>query len=418
MDKETKDALEGIGGAFNEMKTLVEAGTFTAEKKARIDAILDGSEEVSAKLLKISEDSKANADEVVELKKALEEAKVSESKIREQVDALEAEQIKRKISGNGDGKDYSFRETEEYKSLEFYCQKGNFNGYEGKATLRTDDQVSGGVMVVPEMDTMITKEIVEISQIRQVARVRSTNNQSLKMVIRKGIPVATYEGEAGTASESISNYGAEEITTYRLTHISPVTIDLLMNSQYPMENEILSDGAEAFAQGEGLNFVTGTGFQMPEGFVQDALLQAAAFAGTGSTGVMEPDDIIRMTGELKSGQNPMFALNRKTVADLRSKRSASGGYLWQPGLNGVVGNSIAGFPYITPIDMPDIAAGAFSVAFADFRRGYTILDRTGLTIIRDDVTAAADAIVKFTLHRYNTGRIILREAFKLLQIKA
>jgi len=37
--------------------------------------------------------------------------------------------------------------------------------------------------------------------------------------------------------------------------------------------------------------------------------------------------------------------------------------------------------------MPDIAANAFPIAFADFRRAYVIVDRRGTVVVRDNLTA-------------------------------
>jgi HK97 family phage major capsid protein len=37
--------------------------------------------------------------------------------------------------------------------------------------------------------------------------------------------------------------------------------------------------------------------------------------------------------------------------------------------------------------MPDVAAGSLSIAFGDFKRGYLIVDRAGVRVIRDPFTA-------------------------------
>ena len=37
--------------------------------------------------------------------------------------------------------------------------------------------------------------------------------------------------------------------------------------------------------------------------------------------------------------------------------------------------------------MPDIAASSFAVAFGDFAKGYLIVDRAGVRVLRDPFTA-------------------------------
>ena len=87
-------------------------------------------------------------------------------------------------------------------------------------------------------------------------------------------------------------------------------------------------------------------------------------------------------------------------------------------MNGVVANTINGFPYLIADDMPDIANGSKSIAFGDFLRGYTIVDRTGLSVVRDEYTQKKLAIVEFTLNRWNTGQVTLPEAIKIITTKA
>ena len=41
------------------------------------------------------------------------------------------------------------------------------------------------------------------------------------------------------------------------------------------------------------------------------------------------------------------------------------------------------FPVIEAEDMPDIAANSLSIAFGDFSRGYLVVDRAGVTVLRD-----------------------------------
>lgn len=58
---------------------------------------------------------------------------------------------------------------------------------------------------------------------------------------------------------------------------------------------------------------------------------------------------------------------------------ASGLELGQP-------SSLAGYGVAENEQMPDIAADAKAIAFGNFKRGYTIVDRIGTRILRDPYT--------------------------------
>ena len=231
----------------------------------------------------------------------------------------------------------------------------------------------------------------------------------------RSIPVATYEGETDAGGDSNSTYENETITTFRQTFSAPITMDMLMDSAFNMESEIMSDAAEAFALGEGNNFVNGVGAKTPKGFLQDSRVGGLI---SSTSGTIDADDVILISGELKVGYNPTYVFNRRTLASLRTLKATDGNFLWAPGLNGVVANTINGSPYSIAEAMPDIASNSKSIAFGDFLRGYTIVDRTGLSVIRDEFTLKKKAIVEFTLNRWNTGQVVLPEAIKVITTKA
>lgn len=349
-----------------------------------------------------------------ELSNQLAEKKKAEDELKERIDGLELE-LSRKGAGNG----ADYKEKPEYKAMQMYVQKGvEALSMEQKATLRTDIATQGGYLTMPEMDNMIIKKITEISPMRSVARVRTVGSKTLAIPTRTSIPVATYEGEAAAGGDSISNYGQETLTAYRMTVTVPYTYDQLIDSEFDLESEINSDVAEAFAFTEGGKFVNGTGAKQPEGFLSNAAV-AANFRETANSGTITGDDILLLAGDLKVGYDPRYAMNRQTLAFLRTlKGTTNDHYLWQVGLGPQQPNTLAGLPYVIMQDMPVIAAGALSVALADFQRGYTIIDRTGLQVIRDDYTKKRNNIIEVTFHRYNHGQVTLAEAFKVLKIKA
>lgn len=384
--KALRETVEKFGADSAQFKSMVDATNTALEKQEK------ASQEFTAKL----------AEEI----KAKEE-------LKERIDGLELELSRKGSTGS------NYKDKPEYKALQLYAQKGlDALDAEQKATLRTDVATQGGYLTMPEMDNMIIKKITEISPVRSVARVRTVGSKTLSIPTRTSIPVATYEGEAAAGGESNSGYGQETLTAYRLTVTVPYTYDQLIDSEFDMESEIMNDVAEAFAFTEGNRFVLGTGAKQPEGFLSNAAVVADARESLAS-GVISGDDVLLLAGDLKVGYNPMYAMNRQTLALLRTlKGSTNDHYLWQVGLGPTQPNTLAGAPYVLMQDMPSVAANSLSLVYADFMRGYTIIDRTGLQVIRDDVTRKKNNIIELTFHRYNHGQVVLPEAFKLLKTKA
>lgn len=414
--------IETVMEAVTLLRKDVETKSLDPDKIKALNAILDSTEARSQAINALEAKNTQLNEDIVELKKVktqYEDARKIDmekaGEFKERIDALEAE-IARGLKG--DTSDVEVKNTEEYKALEEYCRVGDLRmGEEHKVLLRTDVDTDGGVLTPAEMDTMITKKIVEIDPVRGVARVRTIASKSIILPIRAGEPIAQFEGEAELGTDSASTYESETVVPFRLTHTTPITKDLLQDGAFDMESEIIDDGAEAFGFGEGNGFIVGTGFKQPQGIFIDTRLTTGA-RETLASGLLDADTIILITGDLKTGYAPSYMLNRRTLAIIRTFKSTTGQFLWQPGLNGPVANTLNGFPYALANSVPDVAASAFAVGFGDFRRGYTIVDRTGMEIIRDELTQKRKAIIEFTMHRWTTGQVTLPEAIKLIKIKA
>lgn len=413
MEPITQEELGKLGNAVHELRRAVETKTLDEDKFKKLNVVLDSYEEKNQALVTATKQLENHEKTIADFKTQLEEKGVEAGKIREQVDALEMA-LAKSITANSPN---SYRDSQEFKSFKSFVVEGEKNmSLELKAELRTDGATEGGVLVIPEMEGNILKAITEIDPIRSIARVRPISTKSLIVPIEKTIPVAQYEGEAEMGTESVGSYGSETLTAFRLTHTVPITRDMLMDAAFNMEAEIMDASARAFAYGEGYGFVLGTGFKQPTGFLNDSRI--TGLTGTGGSGAISADDPIRLQGELKQGYNGTFVMNRRTLANLRTKKSTDGVYLWQPGLNGPAMATLSGDPYVLANSMPDIAGSAKVLAYGDFGIGYLIVDRTATEVIRDDYTRKKEAIVEYTIHRWNTGKVVLPEAIKVLTLQA
>ena len=72
-----------------------------------------------------------------------------------------------------------------------------------------------------------------------------------------------------------------------------------------------------------------------------------------------------------------------------------------------------GYPIVDDDNMPDVGAGAFPVAFGDFQRGYLIVDRFGIRVLRDPYTNKP-YVMFYTTTRVGGG-VQNFEAIKLLK---
>jgi HK97 family phage major capsid protein len=140
---------------------------------------------------------------------------------------------------------------------------------------------------------------------------------------------------------------------------------------------------------------------------------AGAFAASNPS-----DTLVDLIYALKAGyrQNGSFVMNRKTQATIRKFKDSTGAYLWQPPAQSGGRATLMTFPVVEAEDMPDVAANSLAVAFGDFQRGYLIVDRVGVRVLRDPYSAKP-YVLFYTTKRVGGG-VQDFDAIKLLKMAA
>lgn len=328
---------------------------------------------------------------------------------KDNVKNLEAKLARPGLSGK------SAEYTAEKKAFESYIRKGEkFMTVDELKTLNTESGSDGGFLIPTELDNQITKKIIEISDVRKVARVRPMG-KLMRIPIRNNLVTSGWQGEMQTGVTSQSSYGQKELVAKTLMVTVPITRQELEDAAFDMEAQIAEDVATEFARQEGAAFVNGSGNPTtPQGFMTDLTIE---FFNSGSATDITMDSILNLPGQLKVGYNPIWAFNRRTKAKIRTLKDSIGNYLWQAGnIAAGVPNMLDGYSYVEWIDMPDIGSGTYPVIFGDFYRGYTIGDRQGMYMIRDDYTLKNQNTVEFQFSKRSDGLVILSEAFKKIKI--
>ncbi|MGN6499192.1 MAG: phage major capsid protein, partial [Tsuneonella sp.] len=128
--------------------------------------------------------------------------------------------------------------------------------------------------------------------------------------------------------------------------------------------------------------------------------------------------LIDLVHTMKAGhrQGASWVMNAATLAEVRKLKTADGAFLWQPGLVEGQPDRLLGYPVVEAEDMPDIAAGAFPIAFGNFRAGYLIAERSATQILRDPFTNKP--FVHFYATKRVGGQVLDSAAIKLLKIEA
>lgn len=184
-----------------------------------------------------------------------------------------AEAIELKLSrpggvANDNGGDDEKQAAIEKRAFGTFLRRGPEQmGADEAKSLKVADDTTGGYLAPPDFVKEVIKGIIEISPVRQAARVGQTAAGSVILPKRTGTPTASWVGETETRNPTDSAYGQVEITTHEAACYVDVSRRLLEDSAVNVEAEVAADLAEEFGRLEGVAFVSGDGKKKPTGFL-------------------------------------------------------------------------------------------------------------------------------------------------------
>lgn len=381
----------------------------------------------------------ANDERLGELERKLTADVVSEEKVARINEALDRQKKKLdeltlaarrpELSGNAET---GLASREHKRAFERYVRKGEaheLRGLEAKA-LSTQPDPDGGYLVPVETERMIDRIVSEVSPIRAIAGIRQIGSSSYKKPFALGGLQTGWVGETEarpqTATPSLAEIEFPAMELYAMPAATPTLLD---DAAVNIDQWLAEEVQTAFAEQEGAAFVGGDGVKKPRGFLDYERVADNAwewgklgFVATGNEGAFPTsnpgDKLIDLIYAVKSGYraNGRFVMNRSTQAAIRKFKDTDGNYLWQPGLAAGQPPTLLNFPVTEAEDMPSIAADAPAIAFGDFRRGYLIVDRLGIRVLRDPYSAKP-YVLFYTTKRVGGG-VQNFEAIKFLQFSS
>ncbi|OKL43203.1 phage major capsid protein [Pseudovibrio exalbescens] len=408
------EALDQLLGAFEDYRHANDERLDELEKKSQVDTLVED------KLRRMDEALDKQMERVNEL------ALKSRRPEKPGLETVGSGRSTQRAQAGG------FAATEHKAAFERYVRQGqeqDLRQLEVKA-LSVGSDADGGYLVPEQTEAEILLRLANVSPIRAIAGNRQITGNTFKKPFSKSGLASGWVGETAARPETASPDLAElAFPTMELYAMPAATQTLLDDSAINVDEWIAQEVQAAFAEKEGAAFISGNGTNAPRGFLDYTQVDETGWSwgniGTLSTGAdgafaaSNPGDVlIDLVYALKAGfrQNARFVFNRSTQAALRKLKDGQGNYLWQPPTSPGSSASLMSFPVTEAEDMPDIGSATTPIAFGDFQRGYLVVDRLGVRILRDPYSNKP-YVLFYTTKRVGGG-VQDFDAIKLLKFAA
>ncbi|MGL4240180.1 MAG: phage major capsid protein [Beijerinckiaceae bacterium] len=405
---ETKGAADDAAAAFDDFSRAFHAFRETNDDRLR---------QIERQL---------STDVVTEEKLSRIDRALDETKARMDQIALKAQ---RPALGGGEREPADHSHREHKRAFHAYMRTGDASSLkliEEKA-LSAGSGPDGGFLVPVPQERELLRRMALISPVRALATVREISGSQLKKAFSTTGPVSGWVNETAARPQTNSQILADlTFPAMELYAMPSATQTLLDDGAIDIDEWIASEIETVFAEKEGQAFIAGDGIDKPKGILGYTTVANSSwtwgnvgYLATGVSGAFpaaNPSDIlIDLAYAVKAPyrQNGTFIMSRSTQATVRKFKDGQGNYLWQPPVAAGSAATFMNFPIVESEDMPNVGANSLSVAFGDFRRGYLVVDRMGIRVLRDPYTAKP-YVLFYTTKRVGGG-VQDFDAFKLLK---
>ncbi|MBD9493200.1 phage major capsid protein [Ensifer sp. ENS01] len=312
-------------------------------------------------------------------------------------------------------------DNSEKKAFVSYLRRGieRISPDEVKAlTVSTD--ANGGYLAPEEFGSELIRLLNEYSPIRSYARVVNISAPEIKYPRRVSGTAATWVAETDDRTESGMTFEQVTLTPFELATFTDVSNQLLEDNAYGLEGELLADYAESFGKTEGVAFVKGTGTGQPKGIMTATGIKEVKTGVAATFPTSNPADvIIGMYHQIATShaQNGAWLMNRNTLSVIRQWKDGTGRYLVLDPITAGGVMTLLGRPIVEMPDMDDIGAGKFPILFGDLS-GYRIIDRVGLSTLRDPYSLAGKGQVRFHARKRVGADVTHPDRFVKLKVAA
>ncbi len=285
---------------------------------------------------------------------------------------------------------------------------------EGKSVTSVDAE--GGYIAPVETESRIERALAESSPFRAISSIRNVSSVLFKKPISKGGMASGWAGETTSRPETTApQLDLIDFPVGELYAMPAATQMLLDDGGADVDQWLADEVRDVFAAQETQAFTLGNGTNKPKGILDYTSVANGShtwgnigYVATGTDGDFDASDPIDALIDLiyapdtRYRANANFMMNRRTLSALRKFKDADGNYIWQAANAAGQPSTLLGYPVVEIEDMPDVSSDSTSIAFGDFRRGYLIVDRQGVRVLRDPYSAKPHVLF-YTTKRVGGG---------------
>lgn len=298
-------------------------------------------------------------------------------------------------------------------------------------SLVTGSDPNGGYWVSAERIPGMIRRIFETSPMRQICSTISTASPMVEIFIDDQEGVATWGNELSVPqNDPTPQVGLAKIAVHNLFGRVTVTENMLEDASIDVVGWLTGKASDKFSRTENTGFMIGTGPDQPRGLLtypasadpdvyeRGTIGRVSSLSST--AGVIQADDVFNLQNHVKEDFQPngRYLLKRRSWFTLATLKDNQDQYLLRFGDQFSQGAPmlLAGKPITFADDMQDIGVDSIPLAYGDFRSAYTIVDRVGMSILRDPYSQ--DPLTRFRFRKRVGGGVTNYEAVKLLVLDA
>ncbi len=344
----------------------------------------------------------------------------------EALEQREAEQAR--SIGSGTRHDGGDTRTDEERSAQ---RRSAFAGFirRGAAGLAPEqralvENAAGEILVPEELEAEIYRELPALTVMRELATVRPISTNRIRRRSLSEVAVGWGKLETGsTLTDSMPATPTEDYSYVEdLYGLAKIGEDEFDDSDVNLEALVRDSFARATGEAEDTGFAVGTGHanSQPVGIFAAGTGISTVLAGGAVADGTSVDDYLALIYAVPAQyrRNGSFIMASSTELLLSQKKDGNGQYLWQPSVQAGRPNTFKGYAIHNQEDVPSVAANALVAGFGDYKAGYRILDRQGLTVQRLVELYAAEGMVGFKGKRRVGGDVVRPNAIRILKAPA